>query len=81
MAEKEKRRLEALAKEEKNKINPKEMFLNEKDKYSSFDANGLPTHDAKGEEISKGQQKKLLKLFQQQEKKYLDYLKSVPQAP
>jgi cysteinyl-tRNA synthetase len=28
-----------------------------------------------GKEISKGQQKKLLKLYQAQEKKYNDYLK------
>jgi cysteinyl-tRNA synthetase len=38
---------------------------------------GLPTHDALGEEISKGQQKKLLKLYQAQEKKHNDYLASL----
>jgi cysteinyl-tRNA synthetase len=37
---------------------------------------GMPTHDAKGEEISKAQLKKLQKLFQAQEKRYNDYMKS-----
>lgn len=36
---------------------------------------GLPTHDKEGKEISKGQQKKLLKAYQAQEKKYSEYMK------
>lgn len=37
--EKERKKQEQLAKEAKNKINPKEMFLSETDKYSKFDEN------------------------------------------
>ena len=31
---------------------------------------GLPTHDAEGKELSKGQIKKLTKLYEKQEKSY-----------
>ncbi|XP_075549954.1 cysteine--tRNA ligase, cytoplasmic [Dermacentor variabilis] len=56
-------------------INPKEMFLKETDKYSQFDPEtGLPTHDAQGKELSKGQLKKVKKLQEAQEKKYEKYL-------
>jgi cysteinyl-tRNA synthetase len=37
------------------KINPFDMFKSQTDKYSAFDETGLPTHDHKGKEISKGQ--------------------------
>lgn len=80
-AEKERKRLELLAlataKEAQKKINPKEMFLGETDKYSAFDENGLPTLDKEGKEVSKGQVKKLQKLQQAQEKKYNEYLASL----
>ncbi|XP_014255431.1 cysteine--tRNA ligase, cytoplasmic [Cimex lectularius] len=49
---------------------PQNMFRSMKDKYSAFTAEGMPTHDAEGKEISKGQMKKLTKLYQAQEKKY-----------
>lgn len=35
---------------------------------------GLPTHDAEGKELSKGQAKKVKKLFEAQEKLYKEYL-------
>lgn len=35
---------------------------------------GLPTHDTEGKELSKGQAKKLRKLFEAQEKLHLEYL-------
>lgn len=35
------------------KINPKDMFKGENDKYSQFDEDGIPTHDKDGKEISK----------------------------
>ena len=35
---------------------------------------GLPTHDLEGKELSKGQAKKLRKLFEAQEKLHLEYL-------
>ncbi|XP_065347910.1 cysteine--tRNA ligase, cytoplasmic [Cloeon dipterum] len=73
--EKERKKAEQAALLEQRKIKPSEMFLKESDKYSQFDDKGIPTHDKEGKEISKGQQKKLLKLYQAQEKKYNDYLK------
>ncbi|ERE81063.1 cysteinyl-tRNA synthetase, cytoplasmic [Cricetulus griseus] len=62
------------AKLAKMKIAPSEMFLSETDKYSKFDENGLPTHDTEGKELSKGQVKKLKKVFEAQEKLYKEYL-------
>lgn len=78
--EKEKKKAEAAAKQAaldaQRKIPPSEMFKSETDKYSKFDDKGIPTHDAKGEEIAKAQMKKLQKLYTAQEKKHNDYLKS-----
>ena len=51
-------------------IPPTEMFRSQTDKYSAFDEQGLPTHDAEGEPLSAKQRKKLQKLWQAQEKKY-----------
>ncbi|KAM5224824.1 cysteine--tRNA ligase, cytoplasmic isoform 2-T2 [Hipposideros larvatus] len=65
------------AKLAKMKIPPSEMFLSESDKYSKFDENGLPTHDTEGKELSKGQAKKLKKLFEAQEKLHKEYLHMV----
>lgn len=80
-AEKERKKAEAAAaqaaKDAQRKINPVDMFRAETDKYSAFDERGLPTHDTEGKEISKGQQKKLQKLQQQQEKRYQEYLDSL----
>ncbi|XP_043308046.1 cysteine--tRNA ligase, cytoplasmic isoform X2 [Cervus canadensis] len=69
-----KRQEQEAAKLAKMKIPPSEMFLAESDKYSKFDENGLPTHDTEGKELSKGQAKKLRKLFEAQEKLHLEYL-------
>uniref|UniRef100_A0A6M2DE76 Cysteine--tRNA ligase, cytoplasmic n=1 Tax=Xenopsylla cheopis TaxID=163159 RepID=A0A6M2DE76_XENCH len=63
--------------EAQSKINPKDMFKAETDKYSKFDDEGMPTHDQEGKELSKGQLKKLQKLYQTQLKKYTDYMQSV----
>lgn len=38
---------------------------------------GFPTHDAEGNEISKGQSKKLRKLYETQEKLHKEYLEVV----
>uniref|UniRef100_A0A8C9APJ6 Cysteine--tRNA ligase, cytoplasmic n=1 Tax=Prolemur simus TaxID=1328070 RepID=A0A8C9APJ6_PROSS len=59
------------------KVPPSEMFLSESDKYSKFDENGLPTHDTEGKELSKGQAKKLKKLYEAQEKLHKEYLQMV----
>ncbi|XP_012532522.1 cysteine--tRNA ligase, cytoplasmic isoform X1 [Monomorium pharaonis] len=72
--EKEKKK---AAKEAQQKISPNDMFKMEKDKYSQFDDKGLPTHDAEGKEISKSALKKLQKLQQAQERRYIEYLASL----
>lgn len=76
-AEKERKRLEMLALQEardaQKRIHPKEMFLKETHKYSAFNADGLPTLDVDGKEITSSQQKKLMKSQQAQEKKYNEY--------
>nr|XP_023397583.1 cysteine--tRNA ligase, cytoplasmic isoform X2 [Loxodonta africana] len=59
------------------RIPPREMFLSESDKYSKFDNTGLPTHDTEGRELSKGQAKKLKKLFEAQEKLHQEYLQTM----
>ena len=80
---KEAKKAEAAAKaaelEAQKRIPPGDLFKGQTDKYSKFDDKGVPTHDAKGEEIPKSQQKKLQKLYDAQEKKYNAYLKSVEQ--
>lgn len=60
--------------EEKARVKPQDMFLDQTDKFSRFDEKGMPTHDAKGEEISKAQLKRLQKLYAAQESKYNDYI-------
>lgn len=77
LAKAELKRQQDKEREEQKKINPKDMFKSQTDKYSAFDEEGLPTLDHEGKEVSKGQQKKLKKLQQQQEVKYSEYLKSI----
>ncbi|XP_018548231.1 cysteine--tRNA ligase, cytoplasmic isoform X2 [Lates calcarifer] len=69
-----KKQEQEMAKLEKMKIPPSEMFRAETDKYSKFDEQGFPTHDAEGKELSKGHSKKLRKLYEAQEKLYTEYL-------
>ncbi|KAF6069477.1 cysteine--tRNA ligase [Candida albicans] len=86
-AEKEKKKQEQAAlnakkeaeKLAKMKINPSDLFK-DTSLYSEWDEQGLPTKDAKGEEISKSMKKKLTKQYQQQEKLYKEYLKTVEEA-
>ncbi|XP_036903675.1 cysteine--tRNA ligase, cytoplasmic [Sturnira hondurensis] len=72
-----KKQEQEAAKLAKMRIPPRELFLSERDKYSRFDENGLPTHDADGKELSKGQAKKLRKLLEAQEKLHTEYLQMV----
>merc|ERR1712150_120773 len=78
--EKEKKKAIEKAKQEeleaKKKTPPTEMFKTKEyeGKFSKFDEKGMPTHDAKGEEMPKSQLKKLQKLFQAQEKRYNEYM-------
>merc|ERR1712059_34966 len=69
----EKKRLEKEAK--KAEAAAKAAVL-EADKYSKFDDKGIPTHTKDGTEIPKAQLKKLQKVYQAQEKKYNEYVKS-----
>ncbi|KAK5874458.1 hypothetical protein PBY51_019402 [Eleginops maclovinus] len=69
-----KKQEQEMAKLAKMKVPPCEMFRSETDKYSKFDEAGFPTHDVEGKELSKGQAKKLRKLFEAQEKLHDDYL-------
>lgn len=55
-------------------IPPQELFLNQTDKFSQFDGQGIPTHNAKGEVITESQKKKLRKQWQVQEKKHNEYV-------
>eukprot|EP01059_Diplonema_ambulator_P036041 TRINITY_DN8810_c0_g1_i1.p1 TRINITY_DN8810_c0_g1~~TRINITY_DN8810_c0_g1_i1.p1 ORF type:complete len:748 (+),score=249.22 TRINITY_DN8810_c0_g1_i1:40-2283(+) len=45
-----------------------EMFKAQTDKYSKFDAEGVPTHDETGKELSKGAVKKLKKEWEKKKK-------------
>lgn len=67
--EAEKKRLQ----DEKAKLSHLEMFKAEE--FSAWDENGIPTKDAKGEEIAKSRQKKLQKDWQRQKKLHEDWLK------
>jgi len=54
----------------------------ERAKYSSFDDDGIPTHDSEGVEITaKSQKKKLKKLARQQQKKHTSYQKKLQKDP
>lgn len=65
-----------LAKLEKSKISPTEMFRPphvEQGIYTAWDDNGLPTKDDKGEEITKGKSKKLKKEWDAQVKAHNEW--------
>ncbi|KAJ5099554.1 cysteine--tRNA ligase [Penicillium argentinense] len=64
--EKQKREQEALKQLEKGKLSHLEMFRT--NEYSAWDDEGLPTHDAAGEEITKSRAKKLRKDWERQKK-------------
>ncbi|KAH3890802.1 cysteine--tRNA ligase, cytoplasmic-like isoform X4 [Dreissena polymorpha] len=73
---KQKAEAEKAAKEAQKRIPPSEMFRAETDKYSQFDDKGMPTHDVEGKELSKSALKKIAKLYEQQQKKYEEFLNS-----
>eukprot|EP01062_Namystynia_karyoxenos_P041192 TRINITY_DN29_c0_g1_i2.p1 TRINITY_DN29_c0_g1~~TRINITY_DN29_c0_g1_i2.p1 ORF type:complete len:843 (+),score=335.89 TRINITY_DN29_c0_g1_i2:88-2616(+) len=62
---------QAAEKAARKHVDPKDMFRGETDKYSQFDADGVPTHDAAGAEIPKAQVKKLKKEWEKQKKIFL----------
>lgn len=59
---------QAAEKDAKKKLAPQDMFRSETDKYSKFDEDGVPTHDAAGEPLSKSGIKKLRKDWDKQKK-------------
>ncbi|KAF4316048.1 hypothetical protein JM18_008665 [Phytophthora kernoviae] len=59
---------------EKMKLSPQDMFKKQPELYSQFDADGLPTHNAAGEELTKNQRKKLKKEQDKQKKLHDSYL-------
>jgi hypothetical protein len=58
------------AKEAKKNMDPRELFRSQTDLYSKFDADGLPTHDTQGAELSKSKVKALKKDWDKQKKLY-----------
>ncbi|KAF4756293.1 hypothetical protein FOZ63_003376, partial [Perkinsus olseni] len=54
----------------KKKIRPQDMFKDQSDKYSQFDENGIPTHDAAGAKLTKSAFKKLHKEWEKQRRLY-----------
>lgn len=69
----EKQRLEAEERDKKNSIPPSEMFKNDSN-YSQFDEEGVPTHDSKGEQLTKSSLKNLKKKHATQKKNYEKWL-------
>lgn len=59
--------------DEKAKLSHLEMFKTEE--FLAWDENGIPTKDAKGEEVTKSRQKKLQKDWTRQKKLHEDWLK------
>lgn len=59
------------AKQNTANIHPRDLFKSETNLYSKFDDDGIPTHDEKGEPLSKAKQKKL-KTVQAKHKKVYD---------
>jgi cysteinyl-tRNA synthetase len=63
---------------EQAKISPSDMFRT--DEYSAWDADGMPTKDNKGEEVTKGKSKKLKKEWEKQKKLFEEYAKGAGSA-
>jgi len=78
-ADKTARRLELLAiqeakeaeKRERALMSPKDMFRTPA--FSQWDEEGVPTHDAEGQELSKNARKKAVKDFEEQKKLHAKY--------
>ncbi|KAL9621813.1 MAG: hypothetical protein Q9160_003786 [Pyrenula sp. 1 TL-2023] len=69
-AEDEKKR---LARDEQAKVRPAELFKNEL--YSDWDKQGIPTRDSKGNEVTKSSRKKLVKLYEKQQKVHEEWIR------
>jgi cysteinyl-tRNA synthetase len=62
-----------LERDERAKVAPSTMFLNQPLLYSQYDAEGVPTHDQAGEPLSKGVLKRLQKEFAKQKEVHDKY--------
>ena len=76
LKENKKKQKEAEAKEREHKlsITAKEYYATLTDKYSEFDSEGIPTKNAKGNELSKEQYNKLKKEFAKHDKQHQKWL-------
>lgn len=74
LTEKANKEKEALQRLEKGKLSHLEMFRT--NEYSAWDNEGIPTHDAAGEEINKTRGKKLRKDWERQKKLHDSWLAS-----
>lgn len=63
---KEEREKEAASKADKGRLSHRDMFRN--DEYSAWDAEGVPTHEKGGEEVTKSKRKKSQKDWERQKK-------------
>lgn len=61
---------QAAEKEARKNLRPQDMFLSQSALYSTFDSDGVPTTDSKGEPLSKSAMKKLKKEWDKQKKLY-----------
>lgn len=68
------------AKADKAKVPPHEFFRQQTELYSAFSSDGMPTHDAAGNVLTKSQLKKLKKEFEKQKRLHDHYLQQGNQA-
>lgn len=71
---KEEREKEAAAKAEKGRLSHNVMFRTEE--YNAWDADGIPTHEKGGEELTKSKRKKMQKDWERQKKLHEAWLKT-----
>lgn len=65
-----------IQKLEKGKVPPSDLFRQpQTSDFSQWDADGLPTHDKDGQEISKAKRKKCVKEWDAQKKLHEEYTK------
>lgn len=65
---KEEQAKQLAEKQAKMNLDPRDMFKGQADLYSRFDDDGIPTHDAAGEPLSKSGIKKLKKDWDKQKR-------------
>ena len=71
---KEDREKQATSKADKGRLNHREMFRTES--YGAWDAEGVPTHEKGGEEVTKSKRKKLQKDWERQKRLHETWLRT-----